>query len=101
MNRRSPAAPEALMRSLARICAVGSSLAAAACVGTVGGTQQGSPDAAPGGGTPDAPPAATINVSGMTMDYFGGIALPTTAYTTDGMTPAMSGTSGADGSYTL
>jgi hypothetical protein len=92
------------MRSLARICAVVGSLALAACVGTVGGTttNQGTPDAAPSGsGTPDAPPAATINVSGVTMDYFGGVPLPSVAYETDGMTPALTGQSGADGSYKL
>jgi hypothetical protein len=70
-------------------------------VGTVGGTQQGQPDAAPQQGTPDAPPAATIDVSGKTMDYFTALAMPSATYTTDGMTPAMSGTSGADGSFTL
>ena len=89
------------MRSLARVCAVVGTLALAACVGTVGGTQQGAPDAAPEQGTPDAPPAATIDVSGKTMDYFTNIALPSATYTTDGMTPAMNGTSGADGSYKL
>jgi hypothetical protein len=35
------------------------------------------------------------------MDYFGAVALPTVAYATDGMTPQMTGTSGADGSYML
>ena len=89
------------MRSLAQVCAVVGSLALAACVGTVGGTQQGQPDAAPQQGTPDAPPAATIDVSGKTMDYFTALAMPSATYTTDGMTPAMNGTSGADGSFTL
>ena len=91
------------MRSLVRICAVVGSLALAACVGTVGGTsQQGTPDAAPSGGGPDAPaqPAA-INVSGTVMDYFGAVAVPSAAYATDGMTPQMTGTAGADGSYAL
>ncbi len=89
------------MRSLARICAVVGSLGLAACVGTVGGSSS-APDAAPA--TPDAPPAsATINVTGMTMDYFGGAtaAMPSIAYTTDGMTPPLNGTSGADGSFML
>ncbi len=90
------------MRSLAHVCAVVGTLALAACVGTVGGTQQqGAPDAAPQQGTPDAAPAATIDVSGKTMDYFTNLALPSATYTTDGMTPAMNGTSGADGSYAL
>jgi hypothetical protein len=90
------------MRSLARICAVVGSLVLVACVGTVGGTQQqGTPDGGTGGGADAPPQAAAINVTGMTMDYFGAVALPSAAYTTDGMTPAMNGTSGADGSYAL
>lgn len=89
------------MRSHARLFAVVVGLALSACVGTVGGTQQqGQPDARPGG-TPDAPGAAAINVTGMTMDYFGAVALPSSSYTTDGMTPALSGQSGPDGSFTL
>jgi hypothetical protein len=89
------------MRSIARISAVLGSLCTAACVGTVGGSVAGAPDAAPSA-NPDAPPEqVALKVSGVTTDYFGGIALPATAYATDGMTPAISGTSGPDGSYTL
>src|SRR5262245_20985979 len=88
------------MRSLARIVAVVGSLTLAACVGTVGGAGNGTPDAS--SGTPDAPAqAGPISVSGKTMDYFDATALPAVAYATDGMSPALTGQSGADGAFQL
>lgn len=71
-----------------------------ACVGTVGGSTPAGADAAPAG-SPDAAPVASIAVTGTTMDYFGADPLPASTYATEGMTPALHGTTGADGGFTL
>jgi len=42
-----------------------------------------------------------VAVSGTTMDYFTGLPLATTALSTEGMDPQLTGTSGSDGTYTL
>lgn len=66
---------------------------------TVGGGA--SPDAAMQAQSDAPAAAATVPVSGKTMDYFGTVALPATAVATDGLDPPLSTTSGGDGTYTL
>ena len=70
-----------------------------ACVGAappeVGGDDDPAPDANPGN------PSEGVRVSGMTMDYFTGLAAPGASLSTDGVTPPSSGLSGGDGSFVL
>ena len=62
----------------------------------------GGDDGVDAGDDVDAPPEQVLlSVSGRTVDYFTGTPLDNVALTTEGMTPASSDSSGADGSYEL
>ena len=74
-------------------------LALPACVGAAPPDLGDDTPPAPDAGPDD--PSAGVRVSGMTMDYFTGLPAAGASLTTDGVTPPVSGTSGADGNYAL
>ena len=53
-----------------------------------------------GGGGDDASPTSFL-LNGKVMDYFGNVAIDGAAIATDGLTPALTATSAADGAYEL
>ena len=61
----------------------------------------------PPNNNPDAPQmqpdsgSAALTLSGKSMDYFGGVAMPSTALATDGLVPPVMTTSATDGTYSV
>src|SRR5690349_3372882 len=56
------------------------------------------PDAS---GPPPDSGSTALTISGKTMDYFGGVAMPATAVATDGIDPQINTTSAGDATYSI